>query len=80
MTDFANDHLVYRRAFAVEVDEASGEEKDHWINFDTAEMERLYNLVYKYRDEITDFVSYLGDLKRRGARLADFLTTAYDLK
>jgi len=76
LTDFANDQLSYHRTMNV-AKESTSKETDYWINYDPKEMERLYNLIYKYRDEITDFILYLGNLKRQGANMILFLNNEY---
>ena len=83
LTDFANNQLSYRNINEQTSEKRRGltsNEKTYWINTDAAAMERLYNLVYKYRDEITDFILYLNNLKHRGADLIIFLNTVYQLK
>jgi hypothetical protein len=43
-------------------------------------MKCLYNLIYKYRDEITDFILYLNNLKHRGTELVIFFAKGIRFK
>lgn len=53
--------------------------KSFWIRFDPMEMELLFNLVFKYRREIDDFMGELGELKNKGTSLVRFLRNEYHL-
>ena len=80
LTDFANNQISYRNT-VTRINKTSDKEKNsYWINYDPKEMERLYNLIYKYKDEITDFILYLGNLKRQGTNLIIFLKQEYKQK
>jgi len=81
LADLTNNQFSYRKIY--DPGQAPGLqsiEKNYWIHYDPVEIERLYNLVYKYRDEITDFIMYLKALKMCGAGLVGFLKKEYPLK
>jgi hypothetical protein len=81
LTNLTNNQFSYQkindsaRSFRLQ-----SNEKNYWIRYDPVEMEKLYNRVYKYRDEIKDFIEYLKSLKMRGSGLILFLKKEYHLK
>jgi hypothetical protein len=54
--------------------------KANWIHYDPVDIDKLYNVVYKYRFEVADFIGYLEKLKIRATGLIGFLKKEYHLK
>jgi hypothetical protein len=81
LTDLINNQFSYRKINdSTQAPSSHSNEKNYWIRYDSDEIEKLYNLVYKYRDEIADFIHYLRALKMRGSELIRFLKKEYHLK
>lgn len=51
-----------------------------WIHFDLAEMEQLFNLVFRYRIEMRGFMGELEELRSKGTTLITFLKKEYHIK
>jgi len=75
LTNLTNDQFSYRK-----ISDTTSNEAIYWIRYDATEMEKLYNQVYKYKDEMGDFIIYLGRLKMKGTGLIRLLKKEYHLK
>lgn len=81
ITNLTNDELSYRK-----LSEARNVRQDsfsantvYWIKYNPDSMEKLFNQVYKYRDEIDDFIIYMDALKAKGENLIGFLKKEYHI-
>jgi hypothetical protein len=79
ITNFSNEQFSYKNMVEAG-NNLDASPKNHWIKYDPLRMEQLYNLVYKYHDEMSDFVLYMHQLKERGTRLILQLKDSYRLK
>jgi hypothetical protein len=81
LTNLTNNQFSYRKINDhAQSPRLSSNEKNYWIHYDLVEIDKLYNIVYKYRFEVADFIGYLEKLKIRGTGLIEFLKKEYHLK
>jgi len=81
LTNLTNNQFSYRKiSDQAQASSLSSNEKSYWIHYDPVDIDKLYNVVYKYRFEVADFIGYLEKLKTRGTGLIGFLKKEYHLK
>jgi len=73
---FTNNSLNYRRV----VEKTGSTSTNAWIVGDEANMQRLFNLIYKYHENIMAFTFYLQSTKRTATKLILFLKKEYHIK